>query len=484
MNTRIPALPIALLLLSTLNTQLSTAQHCAANNNGVDGILAAEGVISGCVTNDHAGNGINGFNGGIHIFGCSLSRNHVDGIVVSDRSAVLQNTGFGSTAAGISVTSDCVVSDNSCVVATGAAGVGIRAQGSRNRITHNHLSANTVGRLIASSGNVIGDNTVRAGTDNYNIAAGNQLEILLCQIPESIDWPAHVKLVGTLMGSSGQNGLSVASDNVTVDLGGHALVGVAGSLKGILLSGSRSNLVVRNGTVRSWGGDGIAAVSSINGQFDRLQLADNGGLGMNTGDRALVTDCAAKQNGGHGFFGGIIVSISRCQAELNTAFGISVSETGQIEKCNLNNNTGGGISVTNWSVVRDNNCDFHTACMAALNTGSGIVVGSGSVVSDSSAISNSGSAGISIASNSTVSGCSADGNTNSGATSEGIGAGVGCLVIRCSVGGTLSTAGSHTPTTGMGILVSSGSAIDAGIAIGCTVVSGTVNSANKSLGTP
>ena len=348
----------------------STIQHCVARNNGGNGISSSEGVISGCVINDNAGSGISGSNGSIQISGCSLERNHVDGIVVGERSTVLQNTVFASTAVGISVTANCVVSDNFCVQANGAAGVGIRAEGSRNRITRNHLATNTVGLLIDTSGNVISDNTVQGGTDNYNIVAGNQFEILLCQIPESIDWPAHVKLAGTLTGSSGQNGITIASDDVTVDLGGHALVGVAGSLKGIVVSGFRSNFVVRNGTVRSWGGDGIDASASINGQFDRLQLSNNGGRGMNIGDRALVTDCAAKQNNGHGIFGGIINTVSRCEAALNSGFGISVSETCQIEKCNLNNNTGGGISVANNCAVRENNCDFHTTATGILVTGS------------------------------------------------------------------------------------------------------------------
>ena len=229
---------------------------------------------------------------------------------------------------------------------------------------------NTVGLLIGSAGNVIGDNTVQSNTDNYSIVAGNQLEILLCQIPESIDWPAHVRLAGSLTGISGQSGITVASDAVTIDLGGHALMGVAGSLKGVIVSGARADLVIRNGTVRSWGGDGIDAGTSTNGQFDRLQLTNNGGRGMNIGDRALVTDCAAKQNNGHGFFGGIIVTVTRCHAALNIGFGISVSETAQIEKCNLNNNGSGGIAVANNSVVRENNCDFHTTAAGIVVTGS------------------------------------------------------------------------------------------------------------------
>ena len=66
---------------------------------------------------------------------------------------------------------------------------------------------------------------------------GNELELLISDLPETINAPAKVTLAGTLTGVSGQSGITIASDNVSVDLDGHALVGVAGSLDGILVSG-------------------------------------------------------------------------------------------------------------------------------------------------------------------------------------------------------------------------------------------------------
>ena len=160
------------------------------------------------------------------------------------------------------------------------------------------------------------------------IASGNQVNILLTHIPETINIPATVTLAGDLTGVSGSNGLTITSDNVTVDLAGHSLVGIAGSLAGIAVSGSHKSIVIKNGGLRSWGGAGVDAVSSSNGQFERLELTDNGGNGLHAGDRCVVTDCIARANAGNGIESGIIATITRCVATGNTGFGIRASETG------------------------------------------------------------------------------------------------------------------------------------------------------------
>src|SRR6266446_2752769 len=65
-------------------------------------------------------------------------------------------------------------------------------------------------------------------------------------------------LTCTLCGG-GTNGITIVADGVTLDLMGFDLTGTSGSGKGILASIGRTNLCVRNGTVRGWGGDGVDA---------------------------------------------------------------------------------------------------------------------------------------------------------------------------------------------------------------------------------
>src|SRR4051795_11624319 len=48
-----------------------------------------------------------------------------------------------------------------------------------------------------------------------------------------IDLPGSYYLTGNVTGQSGKNGIFVAASNVTIDLNGFTLAGVAGSLNGI-----------------------------------------------------------------------------------------------------------------------------------------------------------------------------------------------------------------------------------------------------------
>ena len=389
----------------------------AAYQNGQAGIYA----LSGCVVSECSAylNGTDGISLG---FGntaahCGVYSNGNDGIVASLACVIKDNSVYGNTGDNIEVATDCLVINNTCTSAgfNAGDGAGIHVTNSRNRIEGNNVTLCDRGLDVVQPNNIILNNSVTrnptTGTpQNYVIVAGNQVNILLTYLPETIAIPATVTLSGDLTGVSGSNGLTISADNVSVDLAGHALVGVAGSLKGIAVSGVRANLTIKNGTVRNWGGDGVDAVGSVNGQFDRLQLSNNGGNGISIGDRALATDCTARQNSGHGIFGGIINTVSRCLAALNTGVGISVSETALIEKCNLSNNTGGGIAVSNFSIIRDNLCDFHTAAAGIHVTGTDNRIEGNNVTRNARGI-DIGAAGNLIIKN------SASGSTGTGAPS-------------------------------------------------------------------
>jgi len=368
----------------------ATITNCTARANGSTGIaLYGAGVISNCLalsntgtgmvineggviiassSRSNAGTGIQLFGGRCVVTDCAVVDNGVNGINAGsnnliNKCSITLNTGNGVTGDFSNRIVDNLISRNTVAGVELSATLGAGA----NHIENNTILENATGLRIGGVGNDVARNVVRRNTSNYNFAAGNQLSLILSQLPQSIDWPALVTLAGDLTGSSGQNGITINSDDVTIDLGGHALTGIAGSLDGILVSGTRSHVNVRNGSVQSWGDDGINASTSFNGQFEKLNLTGNGASGTPTGrrglaagDRAIVTGCIARSNFSHGIAGGIICNVSNCVAALNAGFGIVVSETGLIEKCNLNNNGGAGISVTNNSVVRDNLADFHT----------------------------------------------------------------------------------------------------------------------------
>ncbi|MCX6864983.1 MAG: right-handed parallel beta-helix repeat-containing protein, partial [Verrucomicrobia bacterium] len=118
--------------------------------------------------------------------------------------------------------------DNNGTAATD--GAGIYATDANNRIEDNKLLNADLGLYLGATGNYVANNVVKNNTKNYNIAPilgkANQLNILLCQIPETIEWPCSVRLAGSLyLDAATSNGITVAANDVTIDMGGHTLTG-------------------------------------------------------------------------------------------------------------------------------------------------------------------------------------------------------------------------------------------------------------------
>src|SRR4051794_32732317 len=67
-------------------------------------------------------------------------------------------------------------------------------------------------------------------------------------LPFAITSAGSYYLSGNLTSATG--GITIQANEVTVDLMGFALAGGNGS--GIVVSGNRTNIVIRNGTIRGW----------------------------------------------------------------------------------------------------------------------------------------------------------------------------------------------------------------------------------------
>jgi parallel beta-helix repeat protein len=366
----------------------SVLTHCAANGNSAEGFGGGSGVTftacsvyqngqggisgqTGCVVTqcsvfDNGGTGIRLLYAG-SVVGCAVHGNGGDGIVADIATVVRDNGVYANAGDNIEVGTDTLVINNT---STGAGfntgdGAGIHVTGGRNRIEGNNITTCDRGIDVDQAGNTILNNTVRSNPftgapANYVIVAGNQVNILLTHLPEVINIPATITFSGDLTGVSGSAGLTIAADNVSVDLAGHALVGVAGSLDGIVISGSRANVTVTNGTIRNWGEDGVDGTTLTSGRFENLTFANNTARGIMTGTRASISKCTARENGAAGITAGQVTRIFDCSGHSNVGFGIVGADNSTIERCLLNNNGGGGLSVTNYSVIRENTADFHT----------------------------------------------------------------------------------------------------------------------------
>jgi len=168
-------------------------------------------------------------------------------------------------------------------------------------------------------------------------------------LPFTISQSGSYYLTGNLQGVSGQDGITVKADNVTIDLNGFALIGVAGSGAGISLGvPSSRNLTIRNGTIRDWSSQGINAGFSLNVLFEDLLVSGNGNDGIVAG-AGLIRHVLARANAARGIAiqditGG---TIEDCQVIENLATGIVIYYNGIVTNNNVYHNSAWGILAVN-----------------------------------------------------------------------------------------------------------------------------------------
>ena len=226
-------------------------------------------------------------------------------------------------------------------------------------------------------------------------------------IPLVIIEAGSYRLIGNLEAQgAGQNCITIAANDVTLDLNGF-LIGPSEVFQfafGVTTSGTRQNITVKNGTIRSCTAHGVFLVDSTNNRLSDLRLMDNVGSGMRVGNNSIITNCTAFSNGSSGIStaAGEGTVVRGCTATDNGTVGILVGSGGTVIGCSCKDNDIGIQTIFGSTVSQ---------CSAYSNTTVGIDVGDGSTVSDCTASSNT--TGIQVADR-----CRVVGNTcasNSGA---------------------------------------------------------------------
>lgn len=381
---------------SAFNSQL---RELRTSNNSFEGMqVGTGGLVVDCTSQSNGQDGIDAGND-CTIRGCTTSANLLSGIAADNACNISDCSASGNTRHGIEVIGSCRVVNNTCDGnGVGASvGAGIQVSGTENRIEDSNVTGNDVGLDINGSANVVANNTVRGNTDNYDFATGNQITILLGQIPESIDWPCSVVLAGNLTGVTARNGLTITTNDVAIDLNGHALVGTAGSLDGISVSGGRTNITIRNGTLRGWGSDGVQASASYNSSFSDLRVSANGANGLQGGNGAVIKGVTARGNRGIGITTSTGCTITDSASSENSLDGIVANSGSTVLGSSAYNNGRTGISASTGSTIVN--------CTAYSNT-NGISASSGSTVTGCTATSNATN-GIIAAFGATITGCTA-----------------------------------------------------------------------------
>jgi hypothetical protein len=246
----------------------------------------------------------------------------------------------------------------------------------------------------------------------------------IASLPFAISNSGSYYLTTNLTGVAGQNGIIIAANDVTLDLGGFTLAGVSGSLDGIHINTSLARAAVRNGVLRCWGDQGIDADQCDGCVFEGLRITGSGSWGLVSGLRSAVRDCTAISNPGGGIAADYHSLVSGCLSAENGGNGFWCSGGGTLRECLALNNDGDGIATGDVSIF--------TTCTSRDNGGSGFSAGAGSYVTGCTSTAN-GQTGIYVGVNSVVKDCSIRSCGNGGILAEDGSTISGCAV--CYVAG-------------------------------------------------
>jgi parallel beta-helix repeat protein len=395
------------------------------------GICIENGIISGC-----SSDGIDVSSGtNVVIRNVKVLGNIATGIRAGNEAEIIHCTVNENLQHGIVVVNECIVRDNTVARNSDNNGEsGILVSGNDNIIEDNRVVDGRRGIQVNGIRNQLTNNFTKGSQTRDNMVIsqeGNQLDLLISEVPYIIPHAANATLTGDVfLEQSGQIGIRIDSDNVTIDLNGYSLVGlgeggttaanatalglddpplttgVAGNAaQGIRITENLGDIIIRNGTIRNWGASGIFGDSNVrNSLFENLILTGNDGTGISVGDGNIIKNCIARLNSDDGINATDNNTIINCKAEYNGRAGIYALTESNLENCTANNNGEDGISISNNSLVKDcvsfaNNyngidsatdCQF-VGCMANGNVDNGIRMGQSSSVIDCTANENGNS---------------------------------------------------------------------------------------------
>src|SRR5262249_10167389 len=99
-------------------------------------------------------------------------------------------------------------------------------------------------------------------------------------------------------GNSGVNGITIASDNVTIDLGGFMLDGAGIGASGITTNAGHHAIQVRNGNAQNWTQSGFDLSSCFSVVMENLEARNNSiGIQVANGE---VSHCVSNSNSSTG----------------------------------------------------------------------------------------------------------------------------------------------------------------------------------------
>jgi parallel beta-helix repeat protein len=146
-------------------------------------------------------------------------------------------------------------------------------------------------------------------------------------------------------------GLTIAANDVTVDLNGFTLSSSGGGVHGILVLGAQTNLTIKNGTLRNWSGPSISAGACENGRYERLRFQKSGDFGIWSGPNSQISECILRGGtNGTGVLAAYGSRVRDCTVQ-GYAVGIVAGYGSVVSGCTVNESSGTGINVGSRSCV-------------------------------------------------------------------------------------------------------------------------------------
>lgn len=254
--------------------------------------------------------------------------------------------------------------------------------------------------------------------------------------------PGSYYLAGNITGVAGKHGIEITASGVTLDLNGFDLAGIPGmgEFDGVRATEpDLTDIEVRNGSVRNWGGNGVQLQDprASNCCIERIRASGNFRVGIRAGFGTTVSGSVAFNNTSDGISASLGSTISMCAAYDNGGEGFSIASGSTISGCTAYRNSQEGILAGRGCTV--------SGCTAADNTLDGISANSRSMVSQCTAGSNTGN-GIVVGGRCTVNACTATENTENGIVAS----------AECFIAGNTCVLNGFSAGDGAGILISFG----------------------------
>lgn len=184
-----------------------------------------------------------------------------------------------------------------------------------------------------------------------------------------ISQPGSYYLTGDVVNTTSGHSILISADHVTIDLNGFSIRGNFSNISGIAVSGSRTNLAIRNGTIQGHGNYGINLVNASGVLISDIRATGNLTVGVHPGKRAvltnvvcsggaygfhlgsaqecILTNCIASETTSSGFAAGSgRITFVNCIASSTGGSGFVLPAQSQARGCTSTNNSGYGFDVT------------------------------------------------------------------------------------------------------------------------------------------